>query len=131
MSLAARPFGRVHEARWSISLPEWRVLIGIHKRPGVSGSELSAALGLDKMAISRAVRVLERAGHVTRSAAPGDVRRQALRCTPQGEELCQSMAPHDRQLEHELLGALSPEETAQLVAMLDRLVDRAREAAHN
>lgn len=129
VSLAARPFGRVHEARWSISVPEWRVLVAILDRPGVSGSELSQLLGLDKMAISRAVRVLERAGHVTRTAATGDVRRQALACTEQGEALCRTMGPQDRALEQALLGALSPEEAAQFLAVLDRLVDRARHAA--
>jgi len=129
VSLAARPFGRVHEARWNISLPEWRVLVAILDRPGISGSELSHLLGLDKMAISRAVRVLERAGHVARSAAPGDVRRQALSCTAQGEALCHTMGPQDRALEQSLLDALTPGETAQFVAVLDRLVDRARHAA--
>jgi len=127
VSLAAKPFARVHEQRWSISLPEWRVLIGIRQRPGVSGSELSLSLGLDKMAISRAVRVLEKAGHIARTSAPGDVRRQALSVTAQGEDLCCTMGPQDQALEDHLLGALSPHEAAQFVDLLDKLIARARE----
>lgn len=128
VSLAAKPFARVHEQRWSISLPEWRVLIGIRQRPGVSGSELSVSLGLDKMAISRAVRVLEKGGYIARTAAPGDVRRQALSVTAQGEDLCRVMGPQDQALEDHLLGALSPEESQQFVDLLNKLIIQARDA---
>ncbi len=127
VSLAAKPFVRVHEHRWSISLPEWRVLIGIRHSPGVSGSELSLSLGLDKMAISRAVRVLEKSGYIARTAAPGDVRRQALSATPQGEALCAVMGPQDRALEDHLLAALAPHEATVFIDLLDRLIARARE----
>ncbi|PZW45035.1 DNA-binding MarR family transcriptional regulator [Humitalea rosea] len=126
VSLAAKPFARVHEHRWGISLPEWRVLLSVRDQPGISGSELAQELGLDKMAISRAVRVLERGGYLSRKTAPGDIRRQALRLTVQGEELCAAMSPHDRALDMHLLRDLAPSEAEQFMQMLDRLVAAAR-----
>jgi len=126
VSLAAKPFARVHERKWGISLPEWRVVLKVRDQPGVSGSELAQDLGLDKMAISRAVRVLERGGYLDRAVAPGDVRRQALRLTAKGEDLCSAMSPHDRALDTQLLRDLAPTEAAQFMETLDRLVMAAR-----
>ena len=118
VNLIARPFGRLLQPAHGLSLTEWRTL--------PAAAELSGRLGLDKMAVSRAVRALEAAGRLRREVTGNDARRNALHLTPAGTALHAAIAPGGMAREAELLAGLSPAERGELDRLLDLLVHRAR-----
>ena len=127
VNLVARPFERVHERAHDLRLAEWRVLRALSLAPGpLTAGVLGDALGMDKMAVSRAVRALEAKGRLHRRPDPVDGRRIALGITAGGRALIDRIEPSGREREAALLEALTPAERATLDALLDRLVARAR-----
>lgn len=126
VNLTARPFSRLYERRFRITLAEWRVMLTLANRPGISASELGELLGLEKMAVSRAVRSLEAHGRLARVPDAQDMRRSTLNLTGAGLELHGLISPSGRAREEQLLSALTNRERAALDAILDKLVARAR-----
>lgn len=126
VNLTARPFSRLYERRFRLTLVEWRVVLTLADRPGISATELGEALGLDKMAISRAARSLEAAGRLARTPDSHDMRRATLDLTEAGRALHALIGPSARAREESLLSALDGQERAALDAILDKLVARAR-----
>ena len=125
VSLAGRPFARLHGAEHKLSLTEWRVVLGLASRPGMSATEVGEMLGLDKMAISRAVRALERHERLDRRIDPRDARRIALHLTESGWSLHDEITPAARGREIEMFRPLSAAERMMFDALLDRLVAHA------
>jgi len=126
VNLTARPFSRLYERRFRITLAEWRVMLALAERPGISASELGELLGLEKMTVSRAVRSLEVHGRLARVPDAQDMRRSTLRLTKAGLELHDLISPAARARAEQLLSALTARERATLDAVLDKLVARAR-----
>jgi DNA-binding MarR family transcriptional regulator len=128
VNLIARPFARLHEREHGIGLAEWRVLRAVAAgAPALStAGQVGEALGMDKMAVSRAVRALEAKGRLSRAPDPADRRRHALRVTAAGRALVAAIEPSGRAREAALLAALSPAEQAAFAQVLDRLLARAR-----
>ncbi len=127
VNLVARPFARLHERADALPLAEWRVLRTLAFAPGpITASMLGDRLGMDKMAVSRAVRGLEARGRLHRGPDPADGRRIALSITPAGRALVARIEPSGQAREAALLAALSEAERATLDGLLDRLVAQAR-----
>ena len=126
VNLTSRPFSRLYGRRFHIDLAEWRIVLTLADRPGLSATELGEALGLDKMAVSRAVRSLEAHARLARTPDANDMRRATLALTDAGMALHALIGPSGRAREEFLLSALDGRERAALDAMLDKLVARAR-----
>jgi DNA-binding MarR family transcriptional regulator len=126
VNLTAKPFGRLYERRFQLSLSEWRVMLTLASRPDLSATEIADALGLDKMAVSRALRGLEKRGRVERGRHPADGRRDSLALTEAGWELYRAIAPAARERENGLLSELDGPDRARLDAMLNKLLAGAR-----
>jgi len=126
VNLTARPFARLYGTQHRLALPEWRVMLMLAEAPGLSSAEVAEMLGLDKMAVSRAVRGLERQGRLDRRMDPRDGRRWALHLSPAGRRLFAKIVPSAIAREKALFGAVDRTERARLEAILDKLVARAR-----
>jgi DNA-binding MarR family transcriptional regulator len=126
VNLTARPFARRYEKQHRLALPEWRVMLLVAESPGLSSAKITEMLGLDKMAVSRAVRGLERRGRLERRIDPRDGRRWALHLSAAGRALFRKIAPSAIAREAALFDALTSSERARLEAILDRLVASAR-----
>lgn len=125
VNLTARAFAARYGRKHRIALTEWRVLHALalgHRSAGA----LVEALGLDKMAISRAVRGLEAMGRLVRRPDPRDGRRDVLEITKAGLALHDEIAREGATREAMLVGALSPDDLARLHRILDALTDAAR-----
>jgi DNA-binding MarR family transcriptional regulator len=129
VDLIARPFARVYERSHNIKLIEWRVMRALRSTPGLSGTELGERLGLDKMAISRAVRGLETNEWLIRAVDPQDHRRALLTLTETGVAMCDKIRPSSQAGERHLLSALNAQEQRQLDVILEKLIVRARDMA--
>ncbi len=111
---------------FDLTVPEWRIIAVLGRRPGLTAKEIAEATEMDKVAVSRAVARLSRRRRVRASADRDDARRQRLSLTREGEELHARIAPIALQTEEKLLAALSARERRELDALIDRLLQSAR-----
>ena len=100
------------------------VLAIVAANPGLSQTELANALGIDRSTMVAVIDRLENRGLVVRRPAPADRRSYALHLTPVGTSFLAEI--HARAMRHErdIARRLSPEERAQLIALLRRIAER-------
>ena len=125
--LLARPFQQHFAAEHGVSLPEWRVLVQVVRRPGIAGSQVAAATGLTAMGVSRAVHSLRGQGLIDASTDPTDTRRNLLRATEEGAELYRRLAPFAVRDIADIMSAFTPAELDTFEALLTRLNARTDE----
>lgn len=111
-----------YQARYDLSVTEWRVMAVLARFDGLSAREVSERTATDKVAVSRALSRLVAAGRVRRHTHESDKRRSVLGLTPAGWEIHDVVAPMARQREREFLAQLSAEEQAWLGRILDKLM---------
>lgn len=128
-NLTAKPFATLFGNRFHLNLTEWRVLLTVADRPGLSAQELSDYTGLDKMSVSRVVRHLEAQGRLVRQGSESDRRMRHLDLTDEGWAVYDEIAAAAVAREAQIYASLSPEEMQTLHRLLGKLSDKAREAA--
>lgn len=114
-----------YAARFSLSIPEWRVMAVLAAQPGLSAAEVAARTAMDKVAVSRAVASLLRARRLERRVAAGDRRRSILQLSRAGLAVYEQVVPVALQYEQSLLQSLSATERRQLDEILTLLQRRA------
>ena len=112
--------------RFGLTIPQWRVIAVLARTPGLAAAAVAERTAMDKVAVSRAVSGLVRAGRVQNSKARSDRRRSMLVLTARGRTVYARIIPWALEYEQRLLVELSPPEQAQLELMLTRLQRRAR-----
>lgn len=88
------------------------------QQPGAPQQVLVQALGRDKGQMARLIRDLEDHALLTRSTDERDRRVWRLHLTPQGEAQCAWFTALEAQVAHDLMGHLSPEDSARLNQVL-------------
>jgi DNA-binding MarR family transcriptional regulator len=130
LSILSNRVSRAIAARYAkafdLTIPEWRIIAVLGRRPGLTAKEIAEATEMDKVAVSRAVAKLTVAKRVAARADREDARRQILSLTAQGESVHARIAPIALASEQRLLTSLSAREREQLDALLDRLLDAAK-----
>lgn len=123
-----------YRKRFALTVPEWRVMAVLgdgaaarSARGGMTQRALTEATLMDKVAVNRAVKVLEQRGLVARLPNPADGRSQLLELTGEGRAIHAEVMPLALATERELLGELDPEEEAALRRLLTRIRARAGE----
>jgi DNA-binding MarR family transcriptional regulator len=122
----SRAIARRYAKTFDLTIPEWRIIAVLGRKPSLTAKEIAEATEMDKVAVSRAVARLAAARRVAAKADPGDARRQMLSLTREGEVLHAKIAPIALTSEERLLAVLDTEERAQLNRLIDRLLDAAR-----
>ncbi|MFK8053213.1 MAG: MarR family winged helix-turn-helix transcriptional regulator [Woeseiaceae bacterium] len=115
-----------YDQRFDLTIPEWRVMAVIGRRPGLSAAEVAERTLMDKVAVSRAVAKLLKAERITREFADADKRRSILELSPTGREVYEQVAPLALQMEADLLKGFTEEEINTLNLLLDRMLARTR-----
>jgi DNA-binding MarR family transcriptional regulator len=110
--------------RFGLTIPQWRVVAVLARSPGLSAAGVAERTAMDKVAVSRAVTGLTRAGRVRRVLAANDRRRSVLTLTARGRAVYRQIVPLALAYERRLLGELSPAEQAQFDRLLGRLQKR-------
>lgn len=130
LSVLSNRVSRAIAARYAkafdLTIPEWRVIAVLGRRPGLTAKEVTEATEMDKVAVSRAVGRLVDAKRVAAKADRADARRQLLSLTREGESVHARIAPIALASEERLLAALDARERAQLDALMDRLLTAAK-----
>jgi DNA-binding MarR family transcriptional regulator len=126
LSVLSNRVSRAIAARYArafdLTIPEWRVIAVLGRRPGLTAKEIAEATEMDKVAVSRAVARLVAAKRVAARADRDDARRQILWLTSLGESLHARIAPIALENEQRLLAALDAREREQLNLLIDRLL---------
>lgn len=130
LSILSNRVSRAIAARYAktfdLTIPEWRVIAVLGRRPGLTAKEVAEATEMDKVAVSRAVARLTSARRIAARNDPEDARRQLLALTREGESVHARIAPIALASEERLLASLSAQERAQLDRLIDRLLDAAK-----
>lgn len=122
---------RHYATRFGISIPEWRVIANLGRYPGLTANEVAERSAMDKVTVSRAVAALEDKGLLDRVRDTGDKRKSRLSLSVKGQTVYGEIAPLALGFERDLLTALTPEETAQLNRIIDKLTNRMNEMSES
>jgi MarR family transcriptional regulator, temperature-dependent positive regulator of motility len=96
-------------------------VIGLN--PGVTPSQMSAALGLDAVQTALMLNALEERGLVVRRLSKTDGRSRAVHLTPAGRKTFAKLQVVATQVEQDFVSAaLTQQETAQLISLMKRLL---------
>ena len=117
---------RVYDKRFGLTIPEWRVIAIVGRFPGLSAVEVAERTMLDKVAVSRAVTKLIKAGRIEREFADADRRRSILTLSEEGRKVHDEVAPLALAMEDDLLHGLDQEQIDALNTVIERLLVRAR-----
>ena len=117
---------RVYDKRFGLTIPEWRVIAIVGRFPGLSAVEVAERTMLDKVAVSRAVTKLIKAGRIDREFADADRRRSILTLSEAGREVHDEIAPLALAMEDDLLHGLDEQQISTLNTVIERLLVRAR-----
>lgn len=122
-----------YRKRFGLKVAEWRVMAVLGDAGEGLGSMtqrgLTAATVMDKVAVNRAVKVLEERGLIARVPNPVDGRSHLLALTGEGRAIHAEVMPLARATERDLLGGLGPEDEALLRRLLASLRARAMRLA--
>jgi DNA-binding MarR family transcriptional regulator len=118
----SRELAGVYEARFGISIPEWRVIAHLSQHEDVSVREIHQRVDMDKAKVSRAAARLEAVGFIEKTGNKGDRRLVALRLTRKGRRLFTEIEPLALAYERESLATLSKSEEATLRSLLNKLL---------
>lgn len=115
---------RDYADRFALTIPQWRVMTILSQNGQCSSVEIATATQMDKVAVSRAVKGLVARDLVSRRTNRADKRVADLSLTAEGLALFNRIAPQAKERERQILGALSGQERATLLALLDQLDHR-------
>ena len=121
---------RIYEKRFGVSIPEWRVIAVLGRYPGLSAVEVAERTLMDKVAVSRAVTKLIKNGRIDREFADADRRRSILNLSEEGWKVHNEIAPLALQFENELVQNIDEEDYERFNAILEKLLDKARQLGH-
>ncbi len=125
----SRDVARIYDARFGLSVPEWRVMAVLGRFEPLAANAVAARTAMDKVRVSRAVARLLRAGLVARATDRHDRRRSVLRLSARGLAIYAAIVPLALAVEAKLLAALRPAERAALDRLLAKLQARAERLA--
>ena len=89
----------------------------------LSVSALGEAIGVDQPRASRLVQQGVDRGYVRREADPDDARRTRIALTDEGRKVAKGMRGERREMLGRALAAFTPEESAELARLLNKLAD--------
>lgn len=122
----SRAIARRYAKVFDLTIPEWRVIAVLGRRPNITATEVAEATEMDKVAVSRAVTRLVAARRIAARADREDARRQLLSLTREGESLHARIAPIALESEERLLSVLDARERQQLHRLIERLLEAAK-----
>lgn len=117
----SRAIAKRYAEAFDLTIPEWRIIAVLGRRPGLTAKQIAEATEMDKVAVSRAVARLVAKRRVAATTDSEDARRQPLMLTTQGATLHAKIAPIALDAEQRLLSSLDARERAQLDALVGRL----------
>lgn len=104
-----------------LTLLHWRVLAFLNETDGLGVSTLAHYTDVDQTTLSRALVVMENAGHLSRQPDPQDQRRVLIHLHEQGKQHFLQVLPGALDIHHRAIQGFSAQELAQLRQFLNRI----------
>ena len=121
-----RRFGTAATSRVPDVSPSAMALVEyVASHPECGVRQIAEGLGLSPPTVSVGIKHLEETGVIERKVHPLDKRALQLSLTADGRELHQQVLGFRRQMLSKLLSGLSPQETVQLLDLLEKALDHA------
>ena len=112
---------QLYQERFGLKVGEWRIMAVLGEADARTQRELAALTLMDKVAVNRACKVLEKRGLVGRTANRQDGRSHHVALTEEGRDIYAQVMPLAREVERQLLEPFSAAERAAMRDLLDRL----------
>jgi DNA-binding MarR family transcriptional regulator len=128
-NLVSQALSRIYAERYSIGVPEWRVLVTLGQYGMMTGKAIGAHSHMHKTKVSRAVALLERRKLLTRKANRADMRESFLTLTAAGRAMYEDLAPVALDFAMRLSEAIEPADRSAFERAVDRLTERSAKLA--
>lgn len=119
--------------RFGLKVTEWRVMAvlgdAVADREGITQRDLTEITLMDKVAVNRACKVLEKRGLIARVPNASDGRSYIMVLTQEGREVHAEVLPMALETEREMLAEFSEADQKRLRTMLERLRRKAEAVA--
>jgi DNA-binding MarR family transcriptional regulator len=116
---------RALRSRFGLGTNDWRVISAIAIRPGITASELSEFVAMNKAIVSKSVNVLLARRLIVQAGDTG--RSRQLFLTAEGAEMHDAMLPISMRGQEIILADLSTDDVTRLNELLRRLLAHVRE----
>lgn len=116
-----RQAGMVLKRAGNLRVPEWRILSLLLVHREMNGSEVTDIVGFDPGLISRTFRALEQRGLISVRRTDDDRRSAYMSLTRAGRALHAKVQPMMERRQRHLLSALTAEERAAFLRIVDKL----------
>lgn len=123
----SRDVARMYDARFGLSIPEWRVMAVLGRFEALSAGGVAQRTAMDKVRVSRAVSRMLKNGLLQRATDKSDRRRSELRLSARGGAIYRQIVPLALAVEADLLAVLEADERRVLDRLIARLQARAEE----
>ena len=120
----SRSASRFYRESYGIGVVEWRLMMFIGHASETRANHICGATDLDKGAVSRSLRVLQRMGIVSVREDGVDSRRNNVALTAKGRALHDRMVPVALERQRELVSDLTAHEVETFNRLIDRLQDK-------
>jgi len=117
----SRGLAAQYEARYRISVAEWRVLVHLTQESEISVRDIFTRVDMDRARVTRAVQRLESRDLVSKLVNESDRRLVRLALTPAGRDLAVSLSHLAAAFEAQLLATLPAGSAATLLSLFDAL----------
>jgi DNA-binding MarR family transcriptional regulator len=117
----SRSASRFYRQRYGIGVVEWRLMMFIGHASETRANRICDATDLDKGAVSRSIRVLQRMGIVSVREDGADSRRNNVALTAKGRALHDRIVPVALERQRELVADLTLHEVETFNRLIDRL----------
>jgi DNA-binding MarR family transcriptional regulator len=122
--LVSQALSRVYSSRYSIGVPEWRVLVTLGQFGVMTGKAISTHTHMHKTKVSRAVAILEKRKLLLRRTNRADMRESFISLTPAGRTIYEELAPHALEFARRLTDILTPSDRDAFHRALQQIADR-------
>lgn len=112
-----------HMARAGLTLTpvQFAALVAVDSHPGTDQATVAGLVAYDRATLGKVIDKLEERGLLCRTTSATDRRAKALTLTDRGRALLDTARPLVRQVQPDILGALSEEEAAQFMALIEKM----------
>jgi DNA-binding MarR family transcriptional regulator len=112
-----------------LTVPQWRILVSLANRAGITAAEIVERWALQPMTVSRAIRQLEARGLVCKRMPARDRRSQALFLTAKGRRVHLRVVPQANARYGKILDGMTARERHDLARFLTSMIAGAHDLA--
>lgn len=125
--VVSQSIAQLHLGRFQLSRQEWRILAALGNHRSMSAKELASYTSQEKMQVSRAIARLKHAELLCQQEDSNDRRYSLLSLTEKGKTTYRKIVPLALAREEFILSALTEAEQEQLLALMEKVHEKADE----